>query len=231
MKKAPIFPVLTLLLALGIMALYYLSVRTVPQKETADGTKRNDVVMPLSQPTVTFGNPMIGRNEATVTIVEFGDYLCEPCSALDATLRQLAEEYPDDVRLIWKDLPNEGSHPGATAAALAARCAGYQDAFFDYHRQLLGNADGQDQDGFLRLAAGLGLNEEQFRSCLQNSQSKPLVQRDVEEALRLQVDATPYLFVNGRRLSGSVSDSLLRNIIEGEISQAARTAAETPVTD
>ena len=63
----------------------------------------------LTTPTVTFIDPQIGAETPTVTIVEFADFTCESCADLAPTLQQLLEKYPNDVRLVWKDFPNESS--------------------------------------------------------------------------------------------------------------------------
>ncbi|MBN1585591.1 thioredoxin domain-containing protein [Candidatus Uhrbacteria bacterium] len=222
MRKAPIFPILTVMLAVAVLAIHYLSVRMIDTK----GSETNPDVgspTPLEMPTIVFGNPMVGNNSARVTIVEFSDYLCGPCGSLDQTLTRLAGEYPNDVRLVWKDFPNEKSHPGSVEAAMAARCAADQGAFWEYHRAIFSDQTGLNTDGYVQIADSLGLDTEKFRNCQENRLSEPLVRRDLEEALRLRLDATPYIFVNDRRLSGALSYEILKSIVDGEISESLRT--------
>ena len=161
-----------------------------------------------------------------MTIIEFSDYICSPCAILDFDLKRLIEEYPNDVRLVWKDFPNEKQHPGASEAAVAARCAGYQNAFWEFQRILLAGQAGASTESYNMMAEVLELDTDQFSDCLTNNQSKPLVERDMKEALRLRIDATPYVFINDRRLSGAVGYDLLKNIVEGEINKAIREEAE-----
>ena len=224
MRKAPLFPVLAVLAAAVVLTIYYLY--SQPFAFGQDQSAEDEAATtPLDQPTVDYANPAIGPVNAKVTIVEFGDYICSPCATLDSDLIKLTNEYPDEVRLVWKDLPNELSHPGSSLAAIAGRCAGLQDEFWRYHKLLMAGQAGGDQAAYVQAAVLIGLDEQSFHDCLQEEQSKPLVQRDLTEGLRLRIDATPYLFVNDRRFSGAISYDLLKNIVEGEINQADAAAA------
>src|SRR5262249_30688501 len=68
------------------------------------------------------GAPSMGPPNASVTIVEFGDFECPSCRQLDSILRKMLPEYPK-VRFVFKDFPLESIHPWAMTAALVGRCA------------------------------------------------------------------------------------------------------------
>ena len=225
MRQPPVFPILAAVLAAAVLTILYFNVRMVGPADPSARTGAETEATALERPTVEFINPSIGPADAPVTIVEFGDYLCAPCAALNLTLKRLAAEYPEDVRLVWKDMPAEGQRPGAARAAMAARCAADQGRFWEFQSALFSIQAGLDTDGYLRQAQALGLDNDRFRNCLENRQTEPLVTKDLNEGIRLRIDATPYIFVNGRRLSGAVEYSLLRGIIESEINIALRNAA------
>lgn len=169
----------------------------------------------LTEPTITVADPVAGLSDARVTIVNFGDYQCAACADVDEAIANLVADYPDNIRVVWKDMPNAESHDEALGAAMAARCAGKQDAFFTYNAYLFANQSRLGDDLYAALAQELGLKEKAFASCLENKDTLPLVQKSYEEGLALRVTATPTLFINGERYTGSISESALRAAVRG----------------
>lgn len=167
----------------------------------------------LTTPSVTIADPSLGADDAAVTIVNFGDYQCEACADLDEALTAVAEEFPGQIRLVWKDMPNSSIHPEATNAAVAARCAAKQDAFFEYHAYLFSNQASIGPALYTALADELGLKSSSFTRCVENADTLPLVQRSYEEGLALGIAATPTIFMNGERYSGSLTQASLTSAI------------------
>jgi protein-disulfide isomerase len=207
-----------LLILLGIS-----SIPKSPAPRQAAETVRT--ATPLSAPTVTFGNPFVGPVDAPVTIVEFGDYLCEPCAQMEGPLVAIREEFPDRVRIVWKDFPNAALHPEAVNAAIAARCADEQGTFWEYRQLLLDRQASVTSGSYVPFAAELGLDVDGFQDCLQARRPEPLVERDMEEALRLRVDGAPYIFINDDRYSGALSVEQLRGLVQAELAAAGEATA------
>lgn len=172
---------------------------------------------PLDRPTVSFGNHYLGPKEAKVTLIVFGDYLCQPCAEFEASIDRALEEYKDKIRVVWKDMPNEKLHGESVNAAIAARCAGDQGAFWEYHRALMADQASISLNNYAVFAQALGLDAESFQDCLDTKRTQPLVQRDYDEGQRLRIDGTPYTFIGDRRISGSISYEQLQSFIESAI--------------
>lgn len=168
----------------------------------------------LSSPTITFIDPKRGNARGSVTLVEFGDYLCVYCKEMEAALNAALRAHPN-LRLVWKDLPNSDLHKESPAAALAARCALRQGKFWEYHDALFENSDQLKEDLYPQLAEKLGLNVGKFTACLTNKEETPIIERNIEEATALGVDGTPYFFLNELRISGSVTAKELAEILNG----------------
>ena len=71
-----------------------------------------------------------------MTIVEFTDYQCPYCHQAQATIDEVLSRYQGKVRLVHLDFPLDG-HSEAVPAARAARCAGEQGKFWEYHHNLM----------------------------------------------------------------------------------------------
>lgn len=166
----------------------------------------------LSVPTVTFVDPKRGNPRGSMTLVEFGDYQCSYCKQIEPTLQEALRSYPD-LTLIWKDLPNAQVHPEAQTAANAARCAGKQEKYWEYHDLLLERQDLLGKDLYPRLAEEVGIDVGRFAACMQSNEENAVVLRNVDEAIALGVDGTPYFFLGSVRLSGSISPAELAAVL------------------
>ena len=154
-----------------------------------------------------------GSANAKVTITEFGDFQCAACAEVEPLLRKVLDQYPGRVKLVWKDAPNSRLHPLAQRAAEAARCAGEQGKFWEYHDRLLDQAQSLTETGLSLTARELGLNGSAFAECLESGRATELVTRSLNEALLLRVDATPYFFIGERRISGAISEEELKKLL------------------
>ncbi len=201
------------LLAAAMFAFFFLSI------QTKNHISYTDELPTLSAPEVTIADPSLGPATARVTIVDFGDYACPSCKSVDSTLTELSNIYPNDLRIIWKDMPNTSAHPEALNAAMAARCAAKQDSsiFFLYHDNLFANQGSLGTELYSTLATQLGLKAETLTNCLTKQDTLPLVQRTYEEGLALKISATPTIFINGARFTGTLAKSDINAAIKAAL--------------
>jgi protein-disulfide isomerase/uncharacterized membrane protein len=155
--------------------------------------------------------PVKGPPDAPVKVVEYSDFLCPFCRNLGLGLSQFVPQAGGRVAVHFKNYPldqecNESlprtSHPGACQLALGAICAEYQGKFDAYHDRVF-SAEGLRNPGaadVIRLAGEAGLNADAMRGCLNDPEAKATLAAHIAEARRLGVNATPTLFVNGKRL-------------------------------
>lgn len=153
-----------------------------------------------------------GAADAPVTIVEYTDYQCPYCARHVAeTMPSIISEMIDSgrVRYIIKDFPLDSIHPEARAAAVAARCAGEQGAYWEMHDALF---EGQQDwsglgDGagtvFATLAEGLTLDSADFSACLESGRYDAIIQDNQDEGFALGVTGTPAFFIDGFPISGA----------------------------
>ena len=165
--------------------------------------------------------PSLGPADAPVTIVEFSDYQCPYCRRAQPALDQLLSQYGDKVRFVHRDFPLDG-HPRAVPSARAARCAGEQGRFWEYHRDLL-SAPGDlgDQDLSAR-AARVGLDAGRFSSCLSSDRHEDVVRQGLQDGARSNVSATPTLFINGRMVMGARPFDQLQEVVDAELAALPR---------
>jgi protein-disulfide isomerase len=145
----------------------------------------------------------LGSARAPIGIVEFSDLQCPFCRrSHQGTLSDLKARYIDTgkVRFCYRDFPLDG-HALAAPAAVAARCAGHQGAYWRMLDALFARQRELGRPLYVALASELKLDPAVFKACLKSSQEAESVRSDARYGQRLKVDRTPYFFIG--KLAGS----------------------------
>jgi protein-disulfide isomerase len=166
------------------------------------------------------GAAVRGSDKAKVTIVKFEDYQCPYCKAVQPTFTELLKRYDGKVRIVHKDLPLDTIHPQARPAAEAARCAGEQGKFWDYHDKLYSTGAKFSAEELKNSAREVGLDIDGFDKCLASGKFKGAVQNDLLEGAKLGLNGTPAFFINGRELTGAQPLEAFVAIIDEELGAA-----------
>lgn len=160
-----------------------------------------------------------GNPKAPVMIVEFADFQCPYCQAVEHTVDDVFAKYKGQVAIAYRDMPLTQIHPFAQGAAEAARCAGEQGKFWEYH-DLLFKDRRLDSNGLLDEARALKLDDKQFQSCLTSEKYKAQIQADAQDGMRAGVNGTPGFFVNGAYLDGNQPESEFDKAIQDALAAA-----------
>jgi protein-disulfide isomerase len=178
-------------------------------------------------------SPILGDPNAPVTLVEYSDFECPVCKNLHDALRRLLPNYPQ-VRVVFKDFPIEQIHPWARTAALAGRCAYQQDpkAFWKVYDLIYDNQEVISAENawakMLDYAGQTGLNTDNFKACLASRDAGAAVDASRLNGQQLDVNSTPTVFVNGRRMVGA-DPHALEQFIKYELAhQKSATASNKP---
>jgi protein-disulfide isomerase len=168
--------------------------------------------------------PSTGDPKSAVTLVEFSDFECPVCRSLHDMMRGITQNYPQ-VRVVFKDYPIEVLHPWARTAAIAGRCAYMQDpaAFWKMYDLIYDNQDIiSAANAWMKMsefAGQAGLNADTFRSCMAGPDVGAAVDASRANGQKLDVNSTPTIFVNGRRMVGADAH-LIEQYIQYELAKA-----------
>jgi protein-disulfide isomerase len=110
------------------------------------------------------------------------------------------EQYPNDVKLVFKNFPLTRIHKFAMNASIAGLAANQQGKFWEYHSELFKNYSKLNDAKFDEIAQSLELNMEQFKKDMKNPALAAMVQRDLKDGSAAGVRGTPSIFINGRVL-------------------------------
>jgi protein-disulfide isomerase len=179
----------------------------------------------------TEGQPVVGPADAPVNLVIFSDLQCSYCAQAAKVLRgQILPAYPKDLRVVFKDMPLESIHPWARSAAVLGRCIQRQkpSAFWEFHDWIFGVQSEITPENLRakveEFAKSRGLDADGLATCAVAGPAAAEVEKSLAEARALRVDSTPTMFINGRRVVGSVAPEQLKNAIEHERDYARKQA-------
>ena len=169
---------------------------------------------------VTADDHVLGRPDAPVTVLEYGDYECPYCRGAARDVHEMLARYPDTVRFVFRNFPIVQLHPHAEQAAEAAEAAGAQGKFWEMYERLLQPASRLDLDSLLDCAADLGLDVGRFRAEVTGRAYAAKIERDVQEGVRDGVNATPKFYVDGERIDGKFPLEGLEDAIRASVRAA-----------
>ena len=207
---------LTVMAALSLMVFVFFFIRTqpIPIPKSKLNTESNAIKVP----SVTFIDPSIGPQDAKIVVVEYSDFECEACKLLNPILDTLRKTYPNDVRIVWKDMPNDSAHPNATSAATAAHCAAKQNKFWEYATSLFEKQGYLTDALYYQIATELKLNEDTFRKCVSTQDTLALVKKNFQEGKDLGIVATPTIYVGSTPFVGTPTSDELTQFVAQQLS-------------
>ena len=247
-KKSTFRGLIISLVAVSLVAAFFAGSYTVLKSEETSKIELNDAIKKLeskisnNQPSglqdvkpvkVSIDDdPIIGSADAPITIVEFSDFQCPFCSRFQIqTLPLILEEYVNTgkVKFVYRDFPIQSSHPNAMPAAAASECAHEQNKYWEYHnalferQQIWNNLELSDSiDTFKKIATELGLNGDQFNSCLDSGKYIEEINKDLVDGTNYGVTGTPGFFIGNEKngfvkLTGAQPFEAFKKIIDSQL--------------
>jgi len=153
--------------------------------------------------------PVAGRDhiqgpiEASIALVEYGDYECPFCGEVYPVVKAIQQRLGDNLCFAFRNFPLVKMHPHAEDAAEAAEAAGAQGSFWEMHDVLFENQDALDIEDLARYAAALRLDARRLVSEVQADAYAARIREDFKSGIRGGVNGTPSFFINGERYDGA----------------------------
>lgn len=156
-----------------------------------------------------------GNKNAKVVLIEYSDFECPYCLQHNSTMDKIADEFKNQVAIVYRHFPLS-FHPQAQKAAEASECASEQGKFWEMHDKIFeaNAADNMSVSVWKQYASDLGLNTDQFNSCLDSGKYAAKVRQEENEGAAAGVKGTPATFINGQLVSGAVPYEQFKSIIE-----------------
>ncbi len=177
-----------------------------------------------------------GNKEAKVVIVEYLDFECEACGAYYPLVKQLSEEYKDDLAIVTRYFPLPG-HKNSMTSATAVEAAGKQGKYWEMfnilfdHQKIWGEKQSPDPAIFEGYAQQIGLNMDQFKKDVVSQEVKDRVNRDKSSGIKLGVSGTPSFYLNGNKIPNPKGPDDFKSFIQAEISKTTSTKTTSTKTE
>lgn len=233
-------PVLATLL---VIAAFLLGVLITKVQYLENGTGTNNIVAQNDQTGTTTGNtqpptvgqkvdvavgnfPAQGDKNAKIKIIEFADFRCPFCEQFyKESESQIINDYVKTGKAVYYFRHFAFLGPASVVAANAAECANEQNKFWEMHKYLFDNQPPESDtsmytvDKMTEAAGTLGINTDQFRSCLSANKYQANVDKDQKEGQTAGVSGTPTIFINGVPLVGAEPYTTIKAQIDQELSK------------
>lgn len=169
--------------------------------------------------------PVLGNKDAKVTVIEFADFQCPFCEKWFTDVgKSLIKDYVDTgkVKFAFRQYAFLGQE--SNWAAEASECANEQSKFWDYHDYLYTHQGSENSGAFAKekligFAGEIGLNVNQFTSCLNSGKYTQKVAEDLAAGQKAGVTGTPSTFVNGMIVVGAQPYATLKQLIDTELAK------------
>jgi protein-disulfide isomerase len=156
-----------------------------------------------------------GPADASVTLVEYGDYECPYCGRAYPVVKALQKRFGKQLRFVFRNFPLREMHPNAEDAAETAEFAATQDKFWEMHDLIYENQQDLSDELLSALAKRLKLDPTALARALAAGEFAERVQKDFSGGVRSGVNGTPTFFINGVRHDADLElETLVRAIDE-----------------
>ncbi len=167
---------------------------------------------------VTNSDHILGPKNASVTMIEYGDFQCPACGAYYPLVKRLTTEASTTLRLVFRHFPLP-QHANAMITAQASEAAGLQGKFWEMFDLIYSNQNDWNTlpDAHLVLdgyAQKIGLDMIKFKADIDSSAVKAVVDTDSAEGVKIGIDSTPTFFVNGKIIKNPQSYDTFKVLIE-----------------
>jgi protein-disulfide isomerase len=186
---------------------------------------RSESMVDLAVPVDLERDHVRGPEDASVTLLEYGDFECPYCGRAEEALESVLGS-DLDIRYVWRHLPLTDVHPHAQQAAEASEAAALQGRFWELHDLLLDHQGALEPTDLVEYAEALGLDVDRFLDDLRRHAGGRRIADDVDSAELSGVAGTPTFFVNGRRHWGAYDAAGLTRAV-----REARARARVAATD
>lgn len=160
---------------------------------------------------VTDADHIQGNKNASITLLEYGDYQCPYCGQAFPIVQQIQKHFGDYLQFVFRNFPLVESHPFAGIAAIAAEFAGSKNKFWEMHDLLYENQENLDIPDLLEYAESLNLSPKELQTAIETEMFSDKIKNDFMGGVRSGVNGTPSFFINGLRHDGPFDyENLLR---------------------
>ncbi len=147
---------------------------------------------PTKVPEISDSDWVKGNASAKVALIEYSDFECPFCQSFHPTINQALEEYPNDLKVVFRHFPLS-FHQNAQKYANAAECmaeSGGSAAFWAFADNIFGLAQGTVPD-LDKIIGELGYDVATINSCITSAKFADKIKEQQDAGTAANVSGTP----------------------------------------
>ncbi len=238
--RAPLLPIGNRILGAIVPVLVaYVAITPTPtdfekrQQESAKLIYEQLKTAPIETVDTTSTEMAWGPKEAPVHILMMGDFQCGHCRSAFFKLKNLKNRFGDKIRWVLKEFPlspqcnpnvpgGQDGHPHSCNLAKGAICAEKQGKFIEYTSEVYQRQEQLTSNSYQEIADQMGLDKNAFSQCVTAEGTLKELAAQIDEGISHKIQATPTLWINGRKSEGSLPMDVYINIVEDELKRVDR---------
>lgn len=169
----------------------------------------------VKYPEVQADDPIIGPENAELTIIEFGCYVCEFTAKAEPVIKEVIDHYDGKVNFQFQTIVIP-DHKYSYTASLAAGCAQEQGKYKEFH-ELIFEQKEVTNESLNKIAEEIGLNMEQYDQCMKEEKYKERIERDTQAGTDAGIQGTPTFFVGEQTITGPKPFKTFKKLIDKEL--------------
>lgn len=155
-------------------------------------------------------SPVGGNPKGDVTLVEFFDYQCGYCKAVQADVLRLIKD-DGKLRFVFKELPILG--PASVVASKAALASRAQGKYESLHNALMAHRGQLDEATILKLASSVGVDTDRLKKDMESPEVQQAIGANLALAERLGIRGTPGFVVGDRIVPGAIKFDDMKKLV------------------
>lgn len=175
-----------------------------------------------------------GLGKSGVTLVEYGDYECPYCEEYSSIVKQVQQEFNDEIFFQFRNFPLVSIHQNAFAGARAAEAAALQGKFWQMHDALYDSSNwqtwstsGNPDPYFDEYAQQIGLDVTRFKQDFPSQAVNNAIVADENAGNSLGINGTPTFYLDGKQIQVGASVAAFESVIKNEIAKKTAAASQT----
>ncbi len=159
-----------------------------------------------------------GNPDAAVTLIEYSDFECPACAQFSPYIKELMNEYGDELRFEYRHFPLINIHAQAIPAARAAEAAAQQGKFWEMHDKLFENQSvwtrsSSPAAAFNQYAEELGLDMAKFKLHLNSTVITDSINASFDDARGRDFTGTPSFLLNDEKMTFTTFEEFKEAIV------------------
>lgn len=187
--------------------------------------KKDDII--IIEPREIF----VGKKDAPVVLMEFGEYESEECAKVNEVVKQLLVDFDGKIKFQFRHFPLTLIHQRSLKASESAVAAGQEGKFWEMHNVLFQNRRNLGTTSLKLYSKEAGVKNKKFLDDLVNGMYGWQVQDDIKEGHNRGIKEIPVFFVNDVQVTGKPTYANLSAAIQAALKKGkTKTAAGKKTT-